>query len=83
MFCARHRSILEAVRSDCREMDVTIELDRNACIKTLGLLWHPLLDQFLISKGARAKHCDSLKLFCYQMCYFSLSSCLILYTKFN
>ena len=43
--------ILEAVPPDCREMDVPIELDSNEGIKTLGLLWHPLLDQFLISKG--------------------------------
>jgi hypothetical protein len=35
----------------CREMDVPIELDSNEGIKTLGLLWHPLSDQFLISKG--------------------------------
>jgi hypothetical protein len=32
-------------------MDVPIELDSNEGIKTLGLLWHPLSDQFLISKG--------------------------------
>jgi len=32
-------------------MFVPIELDSNEGIKTQGLLWHPLLDQFLISKG--------------------------------
>jgi hypothetical protein len=32
-------------------MKVPIELDSNEGIKTLGLLWHPLSDQFLISKG--------------------------------
>jgi hypothetical protein len=50
-FCASHPSLLEAVPPDCREMDVPIELDTNEGIKTLGLLWHPLSDQFLISKG--------------------------------
>jgi len=54
-FCASHPSILEAVPPDCREMDVPIELDRNEGIKTLGLLWHPLSDQFLISKGTCSK----------------------------
>ena len=33
-------------------MVIPIELDSNEGIKTLGLLWHPLSDQFLISKGA-------------------------------
>jgi len=32
-------------------MDVHIELDSNEGIKTLGLLWHSLSDQFLISKA--------------------------------
>jgi hypothetical protein len=32
-------------------MEVPIELDSNEGIKKLGLLWHPLSDQFLISKG--------------------------------
>jgi hypothetical protein len=54
-FCARHPIILEAVPPDCREMEVPIELDSNKGIKTLGLLWHPLSDQFLISKGTCAK----------------------------
>jgi hypothetical protein len=36
-------------------MDVPIELDSNEDIKTLGLLWHPLSDQFLISKGTFAQ----------------------------
>jgi len=54
-FCASHPSILEAVPPDCREMDVPIELDSNEGIKTLGLLWHPLSDQFLISKGTCAQ----------------------------
>jgi len=36
-------------------MDVPIELDSNEGIKTLGLLWHPLSDQFLISKGTCAQ----------------------------
>jgi hypothetical protein len=36
-------------------MEVPIELDSNEGIKTLGLLWHPLSDQFLISKGTCAK----------------------------
>jgi len=43
-FCASHPSILEAVPPDCREIDASIELDNNEGIKTLGLLWHPLLD---------------------------------------
>jgi len=50
-FCASHPIILEAVPPDCREIDVPIELDSNEGIKTIGLLWHPLSDQFLISKG--------------------------------
>jgi len=50
-FCASHPSILEAVPPDCREMEVPIQLDSDEGIKTLGLLWHPLSDQFLISKG--------------------------------
>ena len=50
-FFASHPSILEAVPRNCREMDIHIELDNNEGIKTLGLLWHPLLRQFLISKG--------------------------------
>jgi len=54
-FCASHLSILEAVPPDCREMEVPIELDRNKGIKTLGLPRHPLLDQFLISKGTCAQ----------------------------
>jgi len=53
-FCASHHNLLEAVPPDCREMDVPIGLDSNEGIKTLGLLWHPLLDQFLISKGTCA-----------------------------
>jgi len=36
-------------------MDIPIELDSNEGIKTLGLLWHPLSDQFLISKGTCAQ----------------------------
>jgi len=36
-------------------MDVPIELDSIEGIKTLGLLWHPLLDQFLISKQTCAQ----------------------------
>jgi hypothetical protein len=32
-------------------MEVPIERDSNEGIKTQGLLWHPLSDQFLISKG--------------------------------
>jgi len=54
-FCASHPSMLEAVPPECREMDVPIELDSNEGIKTLGLLWHPLSDQFLISKGTCAQ----------------------------
>jgi hypothetical protein len=54
-FCASHPSILEAVPPDCREMEVPIELDSNEGIKTLGLLWHPLLDKFLIRKGTCAQ----------------------------
>jgi hypothetical protein len=50
-FCANHPSVLEAVPSDCREIKVPVELDHNEGVKTLGLLWHPLSDQFLISKG--------------------------------
>jgi len=54
-FCASHPTILEAVPPDCREMEVTIELDSSEGIKTLSFLWHPLSDQFLISKGARVQ----------------------------
>ena len=54
-FCASYPSVLEAVPPDCREMEVPIELDSNEGIKTLGLLWHPLSDQFLISKGTCAQ----------------------------
>jgi len=54
-FCDSHPSILEAVPPDCRETEVPIELDSNEGIKTLGLLWHPLSDQFLISKGTCAE----------------------------
>jgi hypothetical protein len=54
-FCASCPIILEAVPPDCREMDVPIELDSNEGIKTLGLLWHSLSDQFLISKGTCAQ----------------------------
>jgi hypothetical protein len=36
-------------------MEVPIELNSNEGIKTLGLLWHPLSDQFLISKGTCAQ----------------------------
>jgi hypothetical protein len=32
-------------------MKLPIELDCNEGFKTLGLLWHPLSDQFVISKG--------------------------------
>jgi len=32
-------------------MEEPTELDSSEDIKTLGLLWHPLSDQFLISKG--------------------------------
>ena len=32
-------------------MEIPIELDSNEGIKILGPLWHPLSDQFLISKG--------------------------------
>jgi hypothetical protein len=54
-FCASHPSILEAVPPDCREMEVPIELDSSEGIKTLGLLWYPLSNQFLISKGTCAQ----------------------------
>jgi hypothetical protein len=54
-FRASHPSILEAVPPECREMEVPIELDSNEGFKTLGLLWHPLSDQFLISKGTCAQ----------------------------
>jgi hypothetical protein len=37
-------------------MEVPIELDSNEGIKTLGLLWHPLSDQSLISKGTCAQN---------------------------
>ena len=57
-------SILETVPPDCREMEVPIELDSNEGIKTLGLLWHPLSDQFLISKGTCVKNCKSLNSLC-------------------
>ena len=39
-FCASHPSILKAVPPDCRETEVSIELDSNEGIKTLSLLWH-------------------------------------------
>jgi len=54
-FCANHPIVLEAVPPDCREMEVTVELDINEGIKTLGVLWNPLSDQFLISKGTCAQ----------------------------
>jgi hypothetical protein len=60
-FCANHPIILEAVPPDCREMEVPIELDNNEGIKTLGLLWHPLSDQFLISKGTCTKKLQELQ----------------------
>jgi len=50
-FCASHPSILEAIPPDYREIEVPIELDSSEGIRTLGLLWHPISDQFLISKG--------------------------------
>ena len=59
--CASHPSILEAVPLDCREVDVPIELDSNEGIKTLGLLWHPLSDQLLISKGTCVQRLRELK----------------------
>jgi hypothetical protein len=40
--CSGHRSILEAVPPDFREMEVRVELDRDEGIKTLGLQWNPL-----------------------------------------
>jgi len=36
-------------------MEVPIELDSNEGIKTLGLLWHPLSDQFRFSKETCAQ----------------------------
>jgi hypothetical protein len=36
-------------------MEVPIELDSNEGIKTLGLLWHPLLDEFQIRKATCAQ----------------------------
>ena len=36
-------------------MKIPIELDSNEGIKTLGFLWHPLSDQFLVSKGTCAQ----------------------------
>ena len=36
-------------------MEVPIELDSNEGIKTLGLLWYQLSDQFLISKRTCAQ----------------------------
>jgi hypothetical protein len=36
-------------------MEVPIELDSNEDIKTLGLLWHPLSYQLLISKETCAE----------------------------
>jgi hypothetical protein len=53
-FCASHPIIL-GVPPDCRKMEVPIELGSNKGIKTLGLLWHPLSDQVLISKGTCAQ----------------------------
>ena len=55
-FCASHPSIFEEVPPDCREMEVPTEPDSDEDIKTLGLLWHPLSDQFLISKGTCAQN---------------------------
>ena len=42
-------------------MDVPIELDSNEGIKTLGLLWHPLSDQLLISKRTCVQRLRELK----------------------
>jgi hypothetical protein len=53
--------MLGAVPPDCREMDVPIELDTNEGIKTLGLLWHALSDQFLISNGTRVQRLQEPK----------------------
>ena len=50
-FCASYPSILEVVPPSSREIEVPIGLDSNEGIKTLGLLWHPLSEQFLISKA--------------------------------
>ena len=50
-FPASHPGIFEAVPPDCREIEVPIQLDNNEGFKILGLLWHPLFGQFLISKG--------------------------------
>jgi hypothetical protein len=60
-FCASYPSILEAVPPDCREMEAPSELDSSEGIETLGLLWHPLSDHLLISKGTCAQKLRELK----------------------
>ena len=42
-------------------MEVPIGLDSNEGIKTLGLIWHPLSEQFLISKGRCVQKLQELK----------------------
>jgi hypothetical protein len=60
-FCADHRSILEAVPVDCREVELPIGLDRNEGIKILGLQRDPLSDQFPFIKGTCIQVCENLK----------------------
>jgi hypothetical protein len=59
--CSGQSSILEAVPSDCREMELLIELDRDEGIKTLGLQWNPLSDPFPFIKGTCIQICESLR----------------------
>jgi hypothetical protein len=53
--CSVHCSILEAVLADYREMEVPIGLDLDEAIKTLGLQWNPLSDQFPFIRGTSIK----------------------------
>jgi hypothetical protein len=47
-FSANHTGLLEAVPADFREIKCPISLDSSDSVKTLGLLWNPASDQFLI-----------------------------------
>jgi len=49
--CAYHSTVLKAVPPEVWEMGVPIELGRNEATESLGLLWNPLSDWFLIIKG--------------------------------
>ena len=49
-FCAGCPSVVETVPPISIEMEVPIEMDLDEAMKSLGLLWNPSSDQFLIIK---------------------------------